>query len=78
MAAKRWGDLDPGVRKAIIGMGAAEAALKLAALVDIKRRPAEQIHGKKRNWALAMLVNSAGLIPLAYFVFGRRKPEAQP
>jgi hypothetical protein len=27
-------------------------------------------------WAAAMLVNSAGLIPLSYFAFGRRRPAA--
>jgi hypothetical protein len=44
-------------------------------LVDLKRRPASQVRGSRRMWAAAMLVNSAGLIPLSYFVFGRRHPE---
>ena len=37
--AKRWSDLSPGARKAIIVVGVVEAALKAAAAIDIKRRP---------------------------------------
>lgn len=73
--AGRWNELDPRVRKAIVTVGAVEALLKIAALVDIKRRPASQIRGRKRTWALAMIVNSAGLIPLSYFLFGRRRAQ---
>jgi hypothetical protein len=53
--------------------------LKAAALIDIKRRPTDQIRGSKWFWAPAVaVVNSAGVVPLSYFVFGRRHPASQP
>ena len=70
--AKRWSDLSPGARKAIIVVAVAEAALKTAAAIDIKRRPADQIRGPKWAWAAGLIINSAGIIPISYFVFGRR------
>jgi hypothetical protein len=70
--AKRWSDLSPGARKAIIVVGIAEAVLKTAAAIDIKRRPADQIRGPKWAWAAGLVINSAGVIPISYFVFGRR------
>ena len=51
-----------------------EGVLKIAALVDIARRPAEQIRGPKWVWVTVVtLVNSMGGAPLAYFVAGRTK-----
>ena len=73
MAVKRWSDLSPGARKLLVGAAVGEAILKLAVLVDLRRRPASQIRGRKKGWACAMLVNSAGIIPASYFVFGRRR-----
>jgi hypothetical protein len=73
MGSKQWSDLSPTVRRLIMAGAAVEGGLKIAALIDIKRRPAGQIRGRKKAWAAAMLVNSAGLIPVSYFVWGRRK-----
>lgn len=74
--ANRWTDLSPRTRWLLVGAAAAEAGLKAAALLDMRRRPASQIRGSKRVWASAMIINSAGLIPISYFVFGRRRGEA--
>lgn len=72
MAKKRWQDLDPKTRNLIKIATIAEAAVKVVALVDLKRRPAELVRGPKAAWATAIaLVNSAGLVPLAYFTCGR-------
>ena len=51
--------------------------LKVAALVDLARRPAMELHGSKRRWAVAIvLINAIGIVPLAYFVVGRKpKPS---
>jgi hypothetical protein len=68
-----WSDLSPRARRLIVVGAAVEGTLKITALIDIKRRPAEQIRGPKKLWASAMLLNSAGLIPLSYFVVGRRR-----
>ena len=75
MAARRgWNDLSEGRRRFLIVAAAAEGILKLAALVDIKRRPASQIRGPKWLWASAVtVVSSAGVLPLSYFIFGRRQ-----
>ena len=42
-----WSDLDESTGKLIITVAVAEGILKLAALIDIKRRPACQIRGPK-------------------------------
>jgi hypothetical protein len=75
MADKRkWSDLSERSRRLIIVAGVAEASLKTAALIDIKRRPASQIRGSKRIWAVAVVfINSFGGAPLSYFAFGRRR-----
>ena len=77
MARRSWQELDPRVRRAIVITSAVEGALKIAALIDLWRRPAAQVRGPKRRWALAIaFVNSAGAVPIAYFLRGRR-PAAQ-
>jgi hypothetical protein len=63
-----------GYRRLIIAAAIAEAILKTAVLIDIRRRPASQIRGSKRMWIVAaVLVNSAGVGPLSYFAFGQRQ-----
>jgi len=74
--ARRSHELSPRTRWLLTTAAAAEAALKAAALLDMRRRPASQIRGTKRAWSLAMIVNSAGLIPISYFLFGVRRTEA--
>jgi hypothetical protein len=73
--ARRNEPLSPSARRILIVAAAAEAGLKAAALLDMRRRPASQIRGSKKAWSLAMIANSAGLIPLSYFVFGVRRAE---
>ncbi len=73
---KRWSDLSERNRRIITVVAAVETVLKVLMLADLKRRPAEQVKGSKRVWAVSTIVNSAGIIPLAYFVFGRRRGVA--
>lgn len=78
-AMRKWSDLSDRSRKLIITVAVAEGILKVAALIDIKRRPASQIRGPKWLWApVVAVVNSAGVVPISYFVFGRRQPPSQP
>lgn len=73
MARHRWSDLNTRTQRAIVVAGAAEGVLKTAALIDIRRRPAGQIRGSKWVWIPTVtLVNSFGLAPAAYFLFGRK------
>jgi hypothetical protein len=77
-ARQQWSDLDERTRKLIISVAVAEGILKLAALIDIKRRPASQIRGRKWMWAsVVTVVSSAGVIPMSYFLFGRRQDQSQ-
>jgi hypothetical protein len=74
MTARKWSDLGERTRWLLVVAGVAEVGLKTAALIDIKRRPANQIRGPKWVWAMALVpVGSFGALPLAYFAFGRRR-----
>jgi len=73
-ASKQWSDLSEGTRKLLIAAAVADVSLRIAALIDIKRRPASQIRGRKWAWATVVaVVNSAGILPVSYFVLGRRR-----
>jgi hypothetical protein len=72
---RRWSDLSEGTRRLIIVTAVVESILKGAALIDIKRRPADQIRGPKWLWVPVVAV--VGIVPISYFVFGRRRPPAQ-
>jgi hypothetical protein len=65
--------LSPRTRKLLIGATAVETVLKVFMLVDLRRRRPSQVRGSKRAWTAATMINSAGLVPLGYFVFGRRR-----
>ena len=74
MAVKRWSELDPRLRQALIIGGAFEAGLKVAALIDLAQRPSDEVQGSKAGWAAAItLVNSCGVVPIAYLLRGRRR-----
>jgi hypothetical protein len=68
---QRWSDLPPRTRRAIIVIGVVQNALLAAALIDLRRRPAEQINGSRRLWVAASLLSWVG--PISYFVFGRKR-----
>ncbi|GAA2733139.1 hypothetical protein [Actinocorallia aurantiaca] len=75
MVKKRWNELSERSRRLIVAATVGEVLLKAAALIDLKRRPAAEIRGSKRAWgATVAFVNSLGAVPIAYFLFGRRKP----
>ena len=53
--------------------GGVEAGLKIAALIDLAQRPARHVRGSRARWAAVItLVNSAGVVPIVYFLRGRR------
>ena len=49
--------------------------LMIAAVVDLRRRPAEQINGSKRLWMFLVFIYLVG--PISYFVIGRKKAISQ-
>ena len=67
---KRWSDLTSTQQRLIIASAAVELALTATALVDLARRPADQVRGPKALWVLGCLVQPVG--PLAYLALGRR------
>jgi hypothetical protein len=74
MPPRQWSDLSEPTRKLIIAAGVVDGALRVAALIDIIRRPASQIRGRKPVWAVAVtVVSSAGILPISYVVLGRRR-----
>ena len=74
MAGPKWSDLSKRNQRLLIAAAVVESSLKAAALIDLKRRPASQIHGPKWAWIPALsILNSAGIAPITYFVWGRKR-----
>ena len=71
MAKKKWKDLSFRQKSGIVLGGTVQIGLLFAALIDIYRRPEEEIRGNKWLWTLAAFVNFIG--PIAYFLLGRRR-----
>ena len=70
---RRWSDLSQGQRRVLVGVAVVEGALKIAALIDMKNRPASEIRGPKWLWATSVaVIGSAGVLPVSYFLVGRR------
>jgi len=67
---RRWSDLSPAARIAIVLAGIVELILTTIALRDLTRRSGKDVRGGKLPWLLAFLVQPFG--PLAYFAVGRR------
>jgi len=70
-ARKKWSDRSKLSRGLIVVAGVVEVVLLVATLIDLKRRPADQIKGSKRMWTALAFVNLLG--PISYFAFGRRR-----
>jgi hypothetical protein len=72
-ARKKWSELSPRTRRFILAAGAVEGVLKIAVLIDLARRPTASVRGSKLAWTVSVsLINSLGVLPIAYFVRGRR------
>ena len=69
-ANRRWSEMGPGQRAGVLIVGSVELALTVTALVDLIRRPADQVRGDKRLWALGVFVQPVG--PIAYLAWGAR------
>lgn len=72
---KKWNEFSPVQKAGTFVAGFVQVALLIAALVDIRRRPAEQIRGRKGLWAAIAFVNWIG--PIGYFLFGRKQVASQ-
>jgi hypothetical protein len=72
---KRWRDRTPTQRAGILLVGSIQLALLVAALTNIRRRPAAEIRGGKRLWTALAFVNGIG--PITYFTCGRKRPGVE-
>lgn len=68
---KRRSELTPAQRKASIAVTSVQVALAVAAWTDLAFRDADLVRGRKRWWALAILIKFFG--PIAYFHWGRKQ-----
>jgi Phospholipase_D-nuclease N-terminal len=67
---KKWSEMSVPARVGSVVIGLIQVGLLLAALADIRKRPAEQINGSKALWTALVFINTVG--PIAYFVKGRK------
>jgi hypothetical protein len=68
---KRWSDLSPRQQTAVLVLGSIQLSLAATAWVDLARRPAAEVNGRKAIWALVIAINWIG--PLSYFRWGHRR-----
>ncbi len=68
---KHWHELSGAQQAGIVVMTIVQLSLLAAALLDLRRRPAEEINGTKRMWTAAAFINVIG--PISYFVWGRKR-----
>ena len=69
-----WKEMSTARKGANIILAVAEFSLTGWALWDLGHRPAEQINGRKRIWAMTSFIQPFG--PLVYLIFGRRRGNA--
>jgi hypothetical protein len=71
---QRWRDLPTSQRAVIVTVGTVDVGLRIWALADLAQRSATSVRGPKAGWALGLsAVSSAGALPLAYLLLGRRR-----
>ncbi len=68
---KHWHELSGAQQAGIVVMTIVQLSLLAAALLDLRRRPAEEINGTKGMWTAAAFINIIG--PISYFVWGRKR-----
>jgi len=73
-ARQRWDELAPSRQRLVLALGVLDAGLRTWALVDLRKRTADEVNGPKAAWALALsVVSSAGVLPVTYLLVGRRR-----
>src|SRR5436309_3055734 len=68
MPRKRWADMSPAQKARNMLVAAVEVTMVAFALADLRRRPASEIRGSKRIWAMTTFIQPFG--PVIYFIFG--------
>ncbi len=63
-------------QRVAVAVGIADLAVRAVALVDLARRPAEQVLGSKAAWAACLVIFNGLGAPATYFLIGRRRAAA--
>lgn len=71
METRTWESLTTKERTGALLAAAVQVTLLIAALRDLRRRPAAKVRGRKGIWAAVSFVNFIG--PLSYFLLGRKR-----
>lgn len=71
MAQAKWDEMSTGQRTLVVAGAAVEVVLTTVALVDLVRRPREQVRGPKLLWGAGLFVQPVG--PVLYLAVGRRR-----
>ncbi len=70
---EQWEQMSASQRGGFAVVATVDLALRAWSLVDLARRPDAEVHGKKWWWGAGLtLVNSAGVLPATYLLWGRR------
>lgn len=67
----RWRELDPRGQAVLLTLLSVQISLTATAWADLASRPAEEINGSKRRWAVIAAVGYLG--PALYFARGHRR-----
>jgi hypothetical protein len=68
--SKRWDEMSVPGKVLVMLLVAVQVSLAVSAWSDLAERPAEQVNGPKRRWAMIIALNFVG--PVLYFTRGRR------
>lgn len=71
MKSRKWSDLTPAQRRAVLVSASVQLSLAAAAWVDLAKRPESQVNGRKSLWAVGIGLNFLG--PIMYFTRGIRR-----
>jgi hypothetical protein len=71
IVGRRWHELSSREQTLVLALASIEVSLTATAAVDLYRRPAERLRGRKALWWPAILIQPVG--PIAYLVVGRRR-----
>jgi hypothetical protein len=72
---KKWSDLSSAQQTAILVAASIELSLTITSLIDLARRPGNQIRGPKAAWVAGVFVQPVG--PIAYLTLGIRHGDAK-
>jgi hypothetical protein len=70
MSNVKWSQMSSAQKTALLTLISIELSLTATAAVDLARRPASAVHGRKGLWAAALLIQPVG--PIAYLWTHRR------